>query len=80
MVKAVSRMKQWMIAVKSRDKKCTKCGTTEELQVHRVKESQVLHPPNDAEPDADWRFNLDNGVTLCATCAKKRNTTHGEIK
>jgi len=77
MAEAVSEMKQWMLAVKARDQKCVRCGTTEDLQVHRVRESGLVHPVEHI--DTSWLFSLENGVTLCPTCAKNRhNTTHGD--
>lgn len=67
-----SKMKQWMMAVKARDKKCVRCGTTKELQVHRVKEHGLVHQVDHI--DTDWVFGIDNGVTLCAACHRNQTT------
>ncbi|QOR55411.1 MAG: hypothetical protein SHS37scaffold145_62 [Phage 71_18] len=50
----------WRQAVITRDgHACTRCGSTEELQAHHIKE-WATHPAD--------RYDVDNGVTLCRTC------------
>jgi 5-methylcytosine-specific restriction endonuclease McrA len=50
---------KWAMAVILRDKKCSRCGTVENLQAHHLK-SWKGHP--------ELRFDLSNGTTLCPLC------------
>lgn len=49
----------WVLAVILRDKKCMRCGATENLQAHHLK-SWRSHP--------DLRHDVSNGVALCPLC------------
>lgn len=81
---AKSRMTQWIIAVLERDKKCLRCGSTEDLQAHRVKEHGLVHEVEHI--DTSWVWSIDNSYTICADCndarcrdrAAHHNTTHGD--
>lgn len=50
---------QWALAVMKRDKKCVRCGATENLQAHHVKHWKKC---------PEKRFDVENGATLCVYC------------
>ena len=50
---------KWVLAVILRDKKCVRCGTTENLQAHHLK-TWKSHP--------DLRYEVSNGAALCPLC------------
>ena len=56
--------KQWALAVKTRDNfSCIECGTKEgRIHAHHV----IPWKENE-----DLRFDIDNGLTLCASCHAK---------
>lgn len=57
------RLDIWRKKVLERDgNKCTKCGATEQLQVHHIR-SFILYPK--------YRTCLTNGKTMCVTCHQK---------
>ena len=62
------RQKPWAQAVISRDKAtCTRCGVRDvELHAHHIK-SFKEHP--------ELRWDVDNGVTLCASCHWQEHST-----
>jgi hypothetical protein len=63
-----ARYKKWRMAVLERDKyMCQRCGARERLQVHHIKPW---------EKHWDLRFEVNNGVVLCADCHTKE---HGRI-
>lgn len=53
--------RKWRKDVIDRDKKCMICGTEDNLQAHHIK-SFAQFPL--------LRFDLGNGITMCATCHK----------
>lgn len=60
-----SQDKQWAKEVLKRDSyQCQHCGIREKLQAHHVL-------PYAKYPDK--RLDLDNGITLCATCHSKQH-------
>lgn len=59
------RNKKWRVDVKERDVyKCMNCGTNEKLHAHHI---------IPWKQDISKRFELDNGITLCASCHKKED-------
>ena len=50
---------QWQKAIKERDISCINCNSTDELVAHHL---------NSYKWFPEQRYNLNNGVTLCATC------------
>lgn len=58
--------KKFRQAVLARDRyKCTKCGSTDKLCVHHIKEVRK-HP--------ELVYDTNNGVTLCTKCHNKIHT------
>ena len=59
------RLQEWSKKVIQRDKKCTECGSTKNLEAHHV-----------IRRVDDWReaYNIDNGITLCHKCHKKTDS------
>lgn len=56
---------EWRKLVYKRDQyTCVACGATGKLNAHHIK-SWVGHP--------DLRFDVDNGITLCNECHKKKH-------
>ena len=55
----MSRLLTWGLAIKRRDKVCTKCGATDNLHAHHKIPYKV---------DRSKMFELDNGITLCSEC------------
>lgn len=52
--------KMWRDSVKERDgNKCRKCGATDRLHAHHIKAWRE---------SPDLRYDIDNGLTLCAPC------------
>lgn len=58
----------WSTMVKERDKKCTECGSVYDLHAHHIK-------PYKSHPDL--RYDVANGITLCADCHRKWHKEHG---
>lgn len=59
-LKSSLEYQEWRQAVVERDgHKCVLCGKESWLHAHHIKH---------IADDIDQIFNLDNGVTLCATC------------
>ena len=54
-----SRLKTWGDEIKRRDKVCVFCKSDNALQAHHIK-SYIDYPK--------LKFNLDNGILLCAKC------------
>ena len=58
-------LKEWRAEVMARDGYlCTDCGSKNELCAHHIQHWAKV---------PDQRFNVDNGVTLCAECHAKRH-------
>lgn len=66
-----SALKQWADAVKARDGKCLKCGTTEDLHAHHVLPKST-HPELSLDPD--------NGMTLCYRCHKAEHEKSRHVR
>ena len=58
----------WSTMVKERDKKCAECGSVYDLHAHHIK-------PYKSHPDL--RYDVSNGITLCADCHRKWHKEHG---
>lgn len=59
----------WSTMVKERDgNKCTRCGSIYELHAHHV-HSYKSHP--------DLRYEVSNGITLCAVCHRIEHRNNG---
>ena len=55
----------WRNKIKERDRwQCTKCFSKEKLHAHHIIPWKV---------DKEKRFDLNNGITLCASCHKKED-------
>lgn len=53
-------LSDWALSVKIRDSyKCVECGSENKLHSHHIK-SKAKYP--------ELKYNLDNGITLCASC------------
>jgi len=53
----------WSKAVLARDGKCMECGSISDLHAHHIKRRN--------EDPKRW-LDVDNGVTLCGQCQRKR--------
>ena len=51
--------RHWRASVVRRDKVCVICGARQKRQAHHIKNGR--HHP-------EYRFDVDNGVTLCSSC------------
>lgn len=61
--------REWRVAVYTRDgHACVKCGTTERLTAHHVKQI-VTHP--------ELAFDVENGLTVCDSCHKGIHAIEG---
>ena len=65
--KLSSKLLRWSCNVILRDKACVRCGATEKLQAHHVREYSS-HP--------ELALDLDNGVTLCPPCHHAQHPEH----
>lgn len=54
-----SKLKDWSLKIRGRDKKCMSCGSKKNLHAHHV--ISKFYRPHLA-------YNLDNGITLCKQC------------
>ena len=56
-------MARWAIKIKIRDQSvCQVCGSNEDLEAHHI--MRVSKYPH-------WKYNMDNGITLCSICHEK---------
>lgn len=62
--RASFQSKEWSKAVRERDGKCVDCGSTERLHAHHI----VAWRKN-----AALRYEVSNGVSLCAPCHQQRH-------
>ena len=65
--KLSSKLMKWSCGVILRDRACIRCGATEQLQAHHVKEYST-HP--------ELALDLDNGATLCPSCHHSQHPEH----
>lgn len=60
----VTTLTEWSAAVRARDGKCLRCGSTERLHAHHVKRKSEF---------PDLALDLSNGETLCNVCHAKEH-------
>lgn len=64
----------WMEAIKARDCRCVRCGSSEELEAHHLTSLATLLERHGIKSRADARahaailWDLSNGETLCRSC------------
>jgi hypothetical protein len=58
----------WSLMVRTRDKKCMKCESTENLHAHHIKSYK------DHE---EMRYDVNNGVTYCGDCHREWHKENG---
>lgn len=58
----------WASMVKLRDGKCTECGSVYDLHAHHIKQYKSY---------PDLRYDVNNGITLCAVCHREHHKTNG---
>lgn len=56
--------RNWRKSIIDRDKKCVKCGSTENLVAHHIKSYKVHE---------ELRLDVNNGITLCMCCHRKEH-------
>lgn len=62
--RASFQSKEWSKAVRGRDGKCMHCGTTHKLHAHHI---------TPWRQNAALRYDVSNGITLCALCHQKEH-------
>jgi 5-methylcytosine-specific restriction endonuclease McrA len=73
-IRRMTENRKWMDAVKARDGRCVRCGSTEKLESHHRRGLAVLivelgiKDRDDARANAEKLWDLDNGETLCERC------------
>jgi hypothetical protein len=66
--------RKWMDAVKARDGKCTRCGSTDDLESHhliglaKLIADLGIKSRDEARAHAERLWDLSNGTTLCQPC------------
>lgn len=79
-IRQMTENRRWMDAIKARDCKCTRCGSTNELESHhKIGLSELIEKlgitsRDDARRHAATLWDMDNGATLCRPC---HYTEHG---
>ena len=75
-IRRMSENRKWMDAVKKRDGKCCKCGSTEKLESHHliplcqlIESNKITSRDEARECVAFW--DISNGITLCQKCHYK---------
>lgn len=64
-LRASHQSKTWSLQVRTRDgNKCVKCSSTHKLHAHHIKPWKT-HP--------ELRYEISNGMTLCAICHQKEH-------
>lgn len=61
------RYQKWRVSVFIRDnRQCQKCGSKKEIQAHHIKMWSKFK---------EFRYDINNGITLCYTCHKEVHRT-----
>jgi 5-methylcytosine-specific restriction endonuclease McrA len=82
-IRRMTENRRWMDAVKARDGKCLRCGTTEGLESHHktplsdIMSSLGIKSREDARRHAATLWDLENGETLCMAC---HDDEHGRAR
>jgi len=58
----------WATMVKERDQKCVECNSTNDLHAHHIKQYKQY---------PELKYDVSNGVTLCAVCHRKYHKKYG---
>ena len=81
-IRRMNENRKWMDGVKSRDGRCLRCGSADDLESHHIVELADLidrfniKSRDDARRHADQLWALSNGETLCRACHWQH---HGRI-
>lgn len=62
-----TKLRDWSLAIRARDKKCKSCGTKNNLHAHHIV-SKYYNP--------HLAYNLNNGVALCEQCHIGKGGVH----
>ena len=62
-----TKLRDWSLAIRARDRKCKSCGTKNNLHAHHIV-SKYYNP--------HLAYNLNNGVALCEECHIGRGGVH----
>lgn len=79
-IRRMTESVKWLRAVVSRDQKCVRCGSFDNLEAHHIKPFSILirelgiKSRDDARRQAAAVWDIANGETLCAAC---HYTEHG---
>jgi 5-methylcytosine-specific restriction endonuclease McrA len=82
-IRQMHENRKWMDAVKARDGRCLRCGSTSDLESHHVKALGALigelgiKSREDARRHAGVLWDLANGETLCEPC---HYAEHGRLQ
>jgi hypothetical protein len=77
-VRQMTENRKWMDAVKARDGKCVRCGSTENLESHHIRSLSEMIDAFGIKSREDARntaavWDLLNGETLCVSCHYKEH-------
>src|SRR5882762_10704155 len=73
-IRQMTENRKWMDAIKTRDGKCVRCPSVNDLESHHKKSlAQMIAElgitsRDDARKHADVLWDLNNGITLCQPC------------
>jgi 5-methylcytosine-specific restriction endonuclease McrA len=82
-IRQMRENRRWMDAVKARDGKCIKCGSTDHLESHHLVElgdiiaQMGIRSRDDARKHAAVLWDMENGITLCEAC---HYAEHGRLR
>lgn len=73
-IRQMTENRKWMEAIKTRDARCVRCGSIDELEAHHIVslaeliERLEIRSRADARMYADTLWDMANGETLCKKC------------